>query len=217
VRWYRLPEPYDFRSSVFGANPPHLSRVHSNPIVQFAESNTNAPPDSWKTAALPQLPAVEPILSAIPDDLSYAVASIQDLGALYRDRDTIGKTPSEAEIVAHCVVPFLDALGWHRFHIAVEWNNIDVAVFSALPRVAENCYFVVEAKAFNEGIEAACSQAKNYLDQLGIHRDLVVTDGFRYKIYAANNIIEPIAYANLWDPKQSALVLFNKMRRLSHA
>lgn len=217
VRWYRLPSPYDFRTPVFGANPPRLSKVHSEMVVQFAESNTNSPPDSWKTASLPELPAVEPLLTAIPADLCFAVASIQDLGAFYRDREAIGRPPSEAEIVAHCVVPFLDALGWHRFNVAVEWNKIDVAVFSALPRVAENCHFVVEAKAFNEGIEAASSQAKDYLDELGIRRDLVVTDGFRYKMYAATNLTEPIAYANLWEPKQSAMALLERMRRKSNA
>lgn len=85
------------------------------------------------------------------------------------------------------------------------------------PRVAGNCRFVVEAKAFNGGIESASAQAKNYLDQLGIHRDLVVTDGFRYKMYAASDIAQPVAYANLWEPKQSALALFGRMRRQSHA
>jgi len=84
------------------------------------------------------------------------------------------------------------------------------------PRVAGNCRFVVEAKAFNEGIESASAQAKNYLDQLGISGDLVVTDGFRYKMYAASDIAQPIAYANLWEPKQSALALFDRMRRRSH-
>jgi hypothetical protein len=217
VRWCCLPSPYDFRTPVFGANPPRLSRVHSEPVVQFAESNTNSPPDSWKTAELPDLPPPEPLLTEIPQDLSFAIASIQDLGAFYRDREALPKPPSEAEIVAHCVVAFLEALGWRRFHIAVEWNNVDVAVFSDLPRVAENCRFVVEAKAFNEGIESASAQAKNYLDQLGIHRDLVVTDGFRYKMYAASDIARPVAYANLWEPKQSALALFDRMRRQSHA
>jgi hypothetical protein len=217
VRWYRLPLPYDFRTSVFGANPPRLSGVHNEAIIRFAESNTNAPPDTWKTADLPNLPPPEPLLAEIPPDLSFAVASIQDLGTMYRDRDVLGKPPSEAEIVAHCVVPFLDALGWHRFHVAVEWNNVDVALFSALPRVVENCSLVLEAKAFNEGIEGAGAQAKNYLDQLGIHRELVVTDGFRYKMYAGSDLAQPIAYANLWEPKRSALALFERMRRQSHA
>jgi hypothetical protein len=113
-------------------------------------------------------------------------------------------------------VPFLEALGWSRWHIAVEWNNIDVAVFSQLPRVAENCHFVVEAKGFSCGIEAASSQAKRYADGLGIQRDLVVTDGLRYKMYGGTDTIEPVAYANLWEPKQSALALLERMRRKSN-
>ena len=55
--------------------------------------------------------------------------------------------------------------------------------------------------------------SKNYLDQLGIQRDLVVTNGFRYKMYAATDLTEPIAYANLWKPKESALALFERIRR----
>jgi hypothetical protein len=84
------------------------------------------------------------------------------------------------------------------------------------PRVAGNCRFVVEAKAFNEGIESASAQANNYIEQPGIRGNLVVTDGFRDKMYAAGDAPQPIAGANLWNLKQSALSFFDKMGRRSH-
>lgn len=217
VRWYRFPKAYQFSSAVFGANPQRLSRVAHQDVLDFAIRNISGPPDDWKTGTLPALPLEESALADIPPELRDGIARIQDLGRCYQDREALGKPPSEFEIVAHCIVPFLEALGWNRFQIAVEWNNIDVAVFSKLPRVPENCRFVVEAKAFNEGIESARAQAKNYHDRLGICCDLVVTDGFRYKMYAATDVTRPIAYANLWEPRQSALALFDKMKRQSYA
>ena len=85
------------------------------------------------------------------------------------------------------------------------------------PRVAGNCWFVVEAIVLNGGIESASAQAKYCLDQFGIHGGLVVTDGFRHQMYATSDITQPVACANLWNLKQSALALFDRMRRQSHA
>jgi hypothetical protein len=173
--------------------------------------------DDWKTAPLPDLPSMDPVLREIPEDLRDIIGSLQDLQALYEDPHTLGCEPLEAEMVCHCVVPFLLALGWHRFHIAVEWNHIDVAVFDTLPREAKNCRFVIEAKNFGEGIEGASAQAKSYMDRLGIACDLIVTDGIRYKLYDPENLDDAVAYANLWEPKQAALELFSRLRRAKNA
>jgi hypothetical protein len=50
----------------------------------------------------------------------------------------LGEPPSEDELIAHFVVPFLRTLGWPPERIAVKWRYIDVAVFQALPRIPEN-------------------------------------------------------------------------------
>jgi len=56
-------------------------------------------------------------------------------------------------------------------------------------------------------------QGKRYLAKLGIARDIVVTDGIRYRLYDGKNSFRAAAYANLANLKPSALVLFESLRR----
>lgn len=42
--------------------------------------------------------------------------------------------------------------------------------------------------------------------------DVVVTDGVRYRLYAAKEGHKPVAYANILRPKQSAQALFDLLR-----
>ena len=80
-------------------------------------------------------------------------------------------------MVAHCVIPFLRALGWPVERIAVKWRNIDVCVFSKLPRIPEHCHYLIEAKRLGAGVEGALEQAIGYVSALGVQCDVVVTDG----------------------------------------
>jgi len=217
VRWLKLQNAHKFQTPLFGPRPTRFSGVFSEEAIRFARDIVSSPPDDWKTAKLPALPPVEPLLTDIPENLRDIIGSIQDLRALYDDPHTLGGRPLEAEMVCHCVVPLMKALGWQPFHIAVEWNNTDVAIFHSLPRKANNCKFVIEAKKFGDGIEGASTQAKRYVSTLGICCDLLVTDGIRYKLYDPNHLGEAIAYANLWEPKQSALTLFSKLSRSQNA
>ena len=50
------------------------------------------------------------------------------------------------------------------------------------------------------------------LDALGVARDVIVTDGIRYRYYEAGGF-SPVAYANLVNLKQSSARLFEKLRR----
>jgi hypothetical protein len=43
---------------------------------------------------------------------------------------------------------------------------------------------VIEAKRLGAGVEGALEQAKGYVEALGIPRDVIVTDGIRYRMYA---------------------------------
>ena len=110
-------------------------------------------------------------------------------------------------------MPFLRALGWPPERIAVKWRYIDVAVFRALPRTPENCHLVIEAKRLGAGVEGALEQAKGYVEALGIPRDVIVTDGIRYRMYAGDRGFEPVAYANLARLKKPAADLFARMQR----
>jgi hypothetical protein len=213
VRWCRLPAQHAFAGSAFGANPPRCSRVWSQEVIDFAERFLNSPPMYWQTATLPELPAEEPPLGDVPDALKGIVAEVADLVPLFWNRQAFGETPGEDELIAHFIVPFLRALGWPPERIAVKWRYIDVAVFRALPRTAENCHLVIEAKRLGAGVEGALQQARGYVEALGTPRDVIVTDGIRYRMYAGDLGFEPMAYANLGRLKKRAADLFARLRR----
>ena len=213
VRWYSLPEPYDFGRPVFGANPARLSRVQAADIVEYGNRFVRSPPTDWQVGALPGLPAEQSELTAAPTELRDIVAQVHDLWRLYWDMEGFGERPMEDELVAHYVIPFLRALGWPVERIAVKWRNIDLCVFSALPRIPEHCQYVIEAKRLGAGVEGALEQAIGYVSALEESCDVVVTDGIRYRMYEASNDFAPVAYANLARLKQSSLELFERMRR----
>jgi hypothetical protein len=213
VRWCRLSGEQSFRSAVFGANPPRCSRAWTAEVLDFAGRFLNSPPNLWQAAPLPELPTEEPPLDEVPAPLVGIVAQAADLVPLLQDRQAFGEHPSEDELIAHFVVPFLRALGWAPERIAVQWRCIDVAVFRALPRTPENCHLVIEAKRLGAGVEGALDQAKGYVEALGVPRDVVVTDGIRYRMYAGARGFEPVAYANLARLKQPAAGLFARMQR----
>jgi hypothetical protein len=213
VRWYKLPQEHTFTTPVFGANPTRCSRTVNEEVMDYADRFLNSPPTNWQTAALPELPAEEPPLEDVPTALQGLVAAAHDLVPLLWDRQAFGEHPSEDELIAHFVVPFLRALGWPPERIAVKWRRIDVAVFRALPRTPENCHLVIEAKRLGAGVEGALEQAKGYVEALGTPRDVVVTDGVRYRMYSCRSDFEPVAYANLGRLKKSAADLFARMKR----
>jgi hypothetical protein len=62
-------------------------------------------------------------------------------------------------------------------------------------------------------VEGALEQAKGYLRDLSIEREIVVTDGIRYRMYEGSNNFAHIAYANLDRLKVSASALFARMSR----
>ena len=213
VHWCRLPAQHAFADSAFGANPPRCSRVWSQELVQFAERFVNSPPVHWQTASLPELPAEEPSLDDVPAALQGIVAQVADLVPLFQRVQSFGEPPSEDELIAHFIVPFLRALGWPPERIAIKWRYIDVAVFRSLPRTPENCHLVIEAKRLGAGVEGALQQANGYVEALGIPRDVIVTDGVRYRMYASDFGFEPLAYANLARLKKRATDLFARMQR----
>jgi len=213
IRWSELPAEYDLGSSVFGANPPRFSGVGADEVVRYARSFVASPPTYWQERPLPALPAEEPLLDEPPEALRNLVAEVSDLHPLMWDRERFGDHPTEDELVAHFVVPLLRALGWPPERIAIKWRYIDVALLAALPRIPQNCHLVIEAKRLGAGVEGALEQAKGYVQSLGVPRDIVVTDGVRYRLYAAALDFAPVAYANLVRLKQSSLDLFNRLRR----
>jgi len=213
VRWCRLVHEHVFSAQVFGGMPTRCSRVLQTEAVDFARRFLNSPPTHWQSVPLPQLLAEESPLEQIPPALGGLVAQAADLVPLYRDPQRLGDVPSEDELIVHFVVPFLRALGWPPERIAIKWRRIDVAVFRALPRTPENCHLVIEAKRLGAGVEGALEQARGYVKALEVPRDVVVTDGIRYRMYAGDRDFEPVAYANLVRLKRRAAELFARLQR----
>jgi hypothetical protein len=213
VRWGKLPEEYTFGTQVFGGNPTRCSRIWNEEVKAYADRFVNSPPIHWQEEPLPMLPPEEPDLERIPLALEEIIAKAQDLARIYWDRQSFGDHPTEDELVAHFVVPFLRKLGWPPEWISVKWRRIDVAVFTSLPRTPQNCRFVIEVKRLGAGVEGALKQAIGYVESLGVPRDIVVTDGIRYRMYSSDNGFAPAAYANLIRLKRSAKGLFNRMKK----
>jgi len=214
VRWFPMPEPYEFGSAVFGANPTRYSGVGIADVVAYAKRFVQSPPTDWQNSRLPDLPVQEDDLDMIPPQIEAVVASARDLVPLYWNPPKFGELPTEDELVAHFCIPLLRALGWSKELIAVKWHYVDITLFERLPRRPENCRLVIEAKRFDTGFEAALKQARGYLNTLKISRDVLVTDGIRYRLYAHEKAFAPVAYANLSRLKKSAQTLFENIKRI---
>lgn len=106
--------------------------------------------------------------------------------------------PSEFETVTYLAVPLLRALGWTPQKMAIEWNNVDIALFKNLPRKDENLNVVVEAKKKGNSCLTAFSQAQSYANGKGNCNRLIVTDGLRYGVYVKRGEeFELYAYFNI--------------------
>lgn len=212
VRWFRLPDEYDFGRIIFGSRH-RFSRVQVPDVLDYAKRFVESPPTAWQTAVLPDLPKEEPPLTEMPDPIASLVGLAQDLHSLYWSTEYFGDRPREDELVAHFVIPFLRALGWPAERLAVKWRDVDVTAFRSLPRDPRHCAFIVEAKRTGGWPEDALAQARGYLDDMGVACNVVLTDGIRYHVCAADRGFERIAYANLARPRQSATKVFELLTR----
>ncbi len=208
IRWCQLPHDHDFGQAVFGSNPRRFGKVDRTDVVDFARRFVNSSPTGWQAATLPELPPEEAMLDEIPERLRDVVGLAHDFC-----QQPFGERVSEDEMIVHFIAPLFRALGWMPEQIAVKWRYVDVALFPRLPRTPENCVLIVEAKYPGVGAEGALGQARRYATELNIPRDILVSDGLRYRLYAVSEGYQPVAYANLTRLKRSALDLFARLRR----
>lgn len=140
------------------------------------------------------------VSSASIETLSKEIDELVRIARWYQKFDN----PSEFETVAYLAVPLLRALGWTPQKMAIEWNRVDIALFSQLPREDGNLSVVVEAKKKGSSCLTAVSQAQLYAK--GKHKcmRLIVTDGLRYGIYLRNGSdFSLYAYFNITDLKDA--------------
>lgn len=119
------------------------------------------------------------VSSASIETLSKEIDELTRIAKWYRKYDN----PSEFETVAYLAIPLLRALGWTPQKMAIEWNKVDIALFSQLPRKDENLSVVVEAKKKGNSCLTALSQAQKYAEGKQKCTRLIVTDGLRYGVY----------------------------------
>ena len=135
------------------------------------------------------------------DSISSLVAQIDEFIGIANWYGRSEEKISEQETVCYLVVPLLRALGWTPQRMAIEWNNIDVALFSKLPRDKESVSIVVEAKKMGAASLSAFPQAKSYTKNYPNCKRIVVTDGLRYGVNVRKLGEEfgekPYAYMNL--------------------
>jgi len=214
VRWRVLSSPENFPTRVFGANPPRFSAVSSDPMIQFASDVMATGIEGWQYATLPLLPPPQPQWENPPEFLDKLVGLAQDWARMIWQEKSFCGIPSEDEMLVHFVVPFFRGLGWPQELLALKWRYIDLAVFRKLPRIPENCVLVVEAKRLEIGAESALKQAIDYSSKLPNHCNILLTDGFRYRLYGATVDYQPFEYANLLALKESAAALVEQLRYL---
>jgi hypothetical protein len=211
VRWRVLPSPQVFPSRVFGANSPRFARVNSEEVIRFANEVMAVELDAWQSAPLPSLPPPEAVWDSPPQWLNGLIGLAQDWSRMIWQEQRFRGLPSEDEMLVHFVIPFFRGMGWPQELLAVKWNYVDLAVFRSLPRLPENCCLVVEAKRLGIGAESALQQAVDYSKKLPDGCDVLLTDGFRYRLYGGAGDFQPIAYANLLALKASGASLLERL------
>ena len=126
---------------------------------------------------------------------SNSIANLLDqMGELVRIANWYKRSraiPSERETIGYLVVPLLRALGWTPQKMAIEWNRIDVALFSYLPRTEESLCAVVEAKQIRSACLSALSQAKYYAEKYKNCRHIILTNGLRYGVFVKSDRDSP--------------------------
>jgi hypothetical protein len=127
------------------------------------------------------------------------ITEIRRIAAWY-DKLPWKDKPSEYETISYLVVPLLRAIGWTPQKMGIEWNKVDLALFSRLPREDEHLSVVVEAKKMGYSCLTAKSQASGYAESKENCHRLIVTEGLRYGVYLKeedNFVLK--AYFNLSD------------------
>jgi hypothetical protein len=211
-----VPKIFPARTLKFG---PTILSLDSDTVIQWLKE-LEIPKEAWarELRTLPDScksgkPA--PLLSPIEigkclydrgissDSISSLLTSIDELSRIAGWYSRTGLNVSEAETIAYLTVPLLKCPDWSPQKMAVELDNIDIALFDRLPRDNGNLSIVVEAKKLNDPIKVAFSQAAAYAEHEG--RDscqrLILTDGIKYYVYtrpkSGHFSDRPRAYLNL--------------------
>lgn len=133
---------------------------------------------------------IEGLPSEYIDNLTMTLESIRRVATWYDNKEKRPEgRPSEQETVCYLVVPLLFSLGWSHQTAAIEWNNVDVALFKRMPPTDENLECVGEAKLLDRSVFSPVGQALSYAQAKNRKncRRMFVTDGIRYTVFEREN------------------------------
>lgn len=198
IRW--LPNTrHSFPTRTLGGQVRTFAAVNVAAVKSWVESLEISESDRTRElASLPDVGAKLPVaelgqrlfIEGLPsehvDRLMATFSSLERVAAWYRNETKRPEgRPSEQETVCYLVIPLLLSLGWSQQTAAVQWNYVDVALFSGLPSTDATLACVVEAKPLGRSVFLPTGQAREYALRPGREKcdRLIVTDGIRYALH----------------------------------
>jgi len=198
VRWFSNTQR-KFATETLGRRVRTFTRTSAPDIRSWMESLDIAASEFERPLAeMPDVPQplqieglapllfIEGLPSTYIDNLTTVLQSITRIAEWYWNEQKMPKgRPSESETVTYMVTPVLFSLGWSHQTAAIEWQNVDVALFDRMPPDDSSLSCVVEAKPLKSSVFSPAGQARNYAAREGREncKRLVVTDGIRYALF----------------------------------
>ena len=149
-----------------------------------------------ESSAIPKLPekmSVDELIDSLiahgmpirnAEDIADTLWKIKRVAKWYMGH---GQDVGEHEIRTFLIIPLLLSLGWAEQKIKIEWNNIDISLFSNVYNPESEPKIIIESKRLWHGLRYAPEQAKGYAMKYPTVSKFVVTDGIRYKLYERAN------------------------------
>ena len=131
------------------------------------------------------------------NSISHLLNEIGELIRIARWYEQEKLSPSESETINYLVVPLLRALGWTPQRMAIEWNRVDIALFSKLPRERKSLAVAIEAKKIGLSCFSAYGQAKRAAKNADDCQRIILTEGLRFGVFKKNGKHEFALYAYL--------------------
>ncbi len=196
VRWFPNTKRR-FPVKTFGGQVRTFARVRGPKVCRWVEALEiqeerrrrtldPLPPDAGKLKdeRLRRLLFLKGRRSKYIERLLSTLESIRRVAKWYEEKRPEGR-PSESETVTYLVIPLLFALGWSHQSAAVEWKNIDVALFDRMPPTDATLTCIIEAKSLKKSVFSPLRQARKYAGLKGRTncKRLIVTDGVRYACF----------------------------------
>lgn len=214
VDWYRPKNGKDitFDSSVLVRTT--LTGCSNKTVVdriRAEEFERRLPTRNYKELKVPKKLDISDISQALID-YGVRIQDAENIGATieriikltkwyyYKDHGVL-----EHEIRTFMVVPLLISLGWSEQKIKIEYNKIDVAIFSKsfVGDYKAHPHIIIETKRFSDGLSFTEGQAKQYSKDYPGCGMLITTNGFRYKIFEKKgDDFEWTAYLNMFNLRE---------------